>query len=168
MLITTNVTSNYFALYSSIVQYLVNEDKINDGNSNNNNNDNVMTTTMIGRHWTRGLYWIPRYVYDQDIDFEKVDNANDIPRSVETEKVILIVDNTIKASSISDKNNNIQNEQQQLNLYYNTIPIATFKDKSLRYDFDKYPYASMRQNRDTEWIEIRANANTSNILWDIY
>ncbi len=99
MLITTNVTSNYFALYSSIVQYLVNEDKINDGNSNNNNNDNVMTTTMIGRLWTRGLYWIPRYVYDQDIDFEKVDNANDIPRAVETEKVILIVDNTIKASS---------------------------------------------------------------------
>jgi hypothetical protein len=51
MLITTNVTSNYFAVYASIVQYLVNEDKINDGNSNNNNNDNVMT--MIGRHWTR-------------------------------------------------------------------------------------------------------------------
>ena len=38
-------------VYASIVQYLVNEDKINDGNSNNNNNDNVMT--MIGRHWTR-------------------------------------------------------------------------------------------------------------------
>jgi hypothetical protein len=167
MLMTTNVTSNYFAVYASIVQYLVNEEKVNDGNSNNNNNDNGMTTTVIGRHWTRGLYWIPRYVYDLDLDFKKVDNANDIPLSVETEKAILIVDNTIKRS-MSDNNNDIQNEQQQLNLYYNTIPIATFKAKSMRYDVDKYPYASMSENRDTRWVEIRAKANTSKILWDIY
>jgi hypothetical protein len=166
MLITTNVTSGYFEVYASFVQYLANEDKINDDNSNNNkNNDNVIT--MIGRHWTRGLFWIPRYVYDIDLDFKIVDNANDIPISVETKKVILLVDNTIKRSA-SDNNNNIQNGPHQLNLYYNTIPIATFKDKSLRYDLDKYPYASMSENRDTRWVEIRANANTSNILWDLY
>jgi hypothetical protein len=166
MLITTNVTSNYFEVYASIVQYLANEEKVNDRNNNHNNNDNIMTS-MIGRHWTRGLFWIPRYVYDIDLDFKIVDNANDIPISVETKKVILLVDNTIKRSA-SDNNNNIQNGQHQLNLYYNTIPIATFKDKSLRYDLDKYPYASMSENRDTRWVEIRANANTSKILWDIY
>jgi hypothetical protein len=172
MLITTNVTSNYFEVYASIVQYLANEEedkKINDRNNNNKNNDNVITT-MIGRHWTRGLFWIPRYVYDIDLDFKKVDNANDIPLSVETEKVILIVDNTIKRSISDNNNNDIQNgrqQQQQRNLYYNTIPIATFKDKSLRYDLDKYPYASMSENRDTRWVEIRANANTDKILWDI-
>jgi hypothetical protein len=105
-------------------------------------------------------------VYDIDLDFKKVDNANDIPISVETEKAILIVDNTIKRSA-SDNNNDIQN-RQQLNLYYKTIPIGTFKDKSMRYDLDKYPYASMTENRDTRWVEIRANANTGNILWDIY
>ena len=166
MLMTTNVTSNYFKVYASIVQYLVNEEKVNDyDNKNNNNNDNVMT--MIGRHWTRGLFWIPRYVYDIDLDFKKVDNANDIPLSVETENAILIVDNTIRRS-MSDNNNDIQNEQEQLNLFYNTIPIATFKDKSIRYDLDKYPYASMSENRDTRWVEIRVNANTSKILWDIY
>jgi hypothetical protein len=166
MLITTNVTSNYFKVYASIVQYLANqeEDKINDRNNNNKNNDNVMTT-MIGRHWTRGLYWIPRYAYDLDLDFKKVKNANDIPRSVETEKVILIVDNTIKRS-ISD-NNYIQNTQQ-LNLFYNTIPIAIFKDKSIHYDLAKYPYATMSENRDIRWVEIRANANTSKVLSDIY
>jgi hypothetical protein len=38
----------------------------------------------------------------------------------------------------------------------------------LHYDFDKYPYASMSENRDTRWVEIRANANTSKVLWDIY
>jgi hypothetical protein len=123
--------------------------------------------TMIGRHWTRGLFWIPRYVYDIDLDFKKVDNADDIPLSVETQKVVLIVDNTIRRS-MPDNNNDIKNRLQQLNLYYNTIPIATFKDKSLGYDLDKYPYASMSQNRDIRWVEIRANANTSNILWDIY
>ena len=33
---------------------------------------------------------------------------------------------------------------------------------------DKYPYTSMSENRDTKWVEIRANANSSKILWDIY
>ena len=60
----------------------------------------------------------------------------------------------------------IQNTQP-LNLYYNTIPIATFKDKSMHYNLEKYPYASMSGNRDTRWVEIRANATISKILWDI-
>jgi hypothetical protein len=162
ILITTNVTSNYFEVYASIVQYL-SQEKINYGS--NNNNDNLIT--MIGRHWTRGLFWIPRYVYDIDLDFKKIDNANDIPLSVETEKVILIVDNTIRRSVSDNNNNDIQN-RQQLNLFYNTVPIATFKYKSIvHYDLDKYPYASMSENRDIKRVEIRANANTSNILWDI-
>ena len=163
-LITTNVTSTYFQIYASIVRYLANEEKVND-RDDNNNNDNSMT--MIGRHWTRGLFWIPRYVYDIDLDFKKVDNANDIPISIETKKGIFIVDNRIKRFMFDEKKD-MQNGQQNLNLYYNTIPIATFKDKSLRYDFDKYPYASMSQNREERWVEIRAYANTSNILWDIY
>ena len=165
MLITTNVTSTYFEVYASIVQYLTNG-KSNDRNNNNNNNnndDNVMT--MIGRHWTRGLFWIPRYVYNIDLDFKNVDNANDTPRSIETEKVILIVDNTIKRS-MSDNNNDIQN-RQQLDIYYHIIPIATFKDKSMHYDHNKYPYASMSENQDTKWVEIRANVSTNNVLWDI-
>jgi hypothetical protein len=78
----------------------------------------------------------------------------------------LLVDNTIKHSA-SDNNNDIQNGKQQPNLYHDTIPIATFKDKSIRYDLNKYPYASMSENRDTNWVEIRANANTDKILWDI-
>jgi Dolichyl-phosphate-mannose-protein mannosyltransferase len=167
MLITTNVTSNYFKLYASVVQYLINE-KATDHNNNNNVNDNNNVITMIGRHWTRGLYWIPKYVYNINLDFKKVDKVNDISLSVKGEKAIIIVDNTLERS-LSDYNNETSNgRRQQLNLYYNTIPIATFIDKSTHYDLDKYPYASMSENRDTKWIEIRANTDTSKILWDIY
>ena len=162
MLITTNVTSTYFKIYASIVQYLTNE-KATDHNNNNNN-----VITMIGRHWTRGLYWIPKYVYNIDLDFKKVDTVNDIPLSVKGGKAVIIVDNTIKRSLSDNNKNDIQNGQRQLNMYYNTIPIAIFKDKSMHYDLDKYPYASMSENRDTNWVEIRANANTSKILSDIY
>jgi Dolichyl-phosphate-mannose-protein mannosyltransferase len=170
MLITTNVTSTYFKIYASIVQYLANEEekKVNYNNNNNNINNNKITDIndnvmiMIGRHWTRGLYWIPKYVYNIDLDFKKIDRVNDIPLFVEREKPILIVDNTIKRSISDYYNNYIQNgQQQQLNLYYNTTPIATFKDKSIHYDLDKYPYASMSENQDTKWAEIRGNANTS-------
>lgn len=168
MLITTNVTSTYFKTYASIVQYLVNEEKINDHHNNNNNNinDNNNIIIMIGRHWTRGLYWIPKYVYNIDLDFIKVDKINDIPLSVEREKAITIVDNTIK-HSLSDNNNNLQNrqrQQQQLNPYYNMIPIAIFKDNSTHFDLDEYPYTSMIENRDTKWVEIRANANGSKVV----
>ncbi len=165
MLITTNVTSNYFKIYASVVQYLTNE-KASDHNNNNNN-----IITMIGRHWTRGLYWIPKYVYNIDLDFKKVDKANDIPISVKGEKAILIVDNTIKRSLSDNTNNNdIQNRrrQQQLNPYYNMTPIAIFKDNSTHYDLDKYPYTSMSENRDTKWVEIRANANGSKVVWNTY
>ena len=161
-LITTNVTSTYFQIYASIVKYLANGEYIND--LNNNNNDNVMT--MIGRHWTRGLFWIPRYVYDIDLDFRIVEDENDIPVSIKTKKGIFIVDNRIKRSMFDDKQD-IQNGQQNLNLYYNTIPIATFKNKSMHYDLEKYPYASMSGNRDTYWVEIRAKANNDNTLWNI-
>jgi hypothetical protein len=167
MLITTNVTSTYFKIYSSVVQYLLNE-KATDHNNNSNVNDNNNVITMIGRHWTRGLYWIPKYVYNINLDFKKIDKVNDIPLSVEGEKVIILVDNTLERS-LSDYNNETPNgRRQQLNLYYNTIPIATFSDKSTHYDIDKYPYASMSENRDTNLIEVRANADTSKILWEIY
>ena len=94
MLITTDVTSNYFEVYAYIVQYLANEEKANE-RGNNNSDSHII---MIGSHWTRGLFWIPRYVYDIDLDFKIVDSANIIPWSVEAQKVILIVDNIIKRS----------------------------------------------------------------------
>src|ERR671921_382046 len=173
MLITTNVTSTYFKVYAYLVQYLVNEERINDHNHNNNIiiNDNNNVMIMIGRHWTRGLYWIPKYVYNTDLDFKKVDKVNDIPLSVKGEKAIIIVDNTIKRSLFDNTNNNdIQNSRrrQQLNPYYNTIPIAIFNGNSTHYDLDKYPYTSMSENRDTKWVEIRANANGSKLAWDTY
>ena len=170
MLITTHVTSTYFKIYASVVQYLANDEKINDHHNDNNIKDNNNVITMIGRHWTRGLYWIPKYVYNIDLDFIKVDRVKDIPLSAKGEKAILIVDDTIKRSLSDNTNNNdIQNRrQQQLNPYYNMIPIAIFKDNSTRYDVDKYPYASMSENRDIKSVEIRANANSRKVVWDTY
>jgi hypothetical protein len=167
MLITTNVTSTYFKTYASVVQYLANEEKINDNHNNNNINDNNNIMIMVGRHWTRGLYWIPKYVYNIDLDFIKVDKVNEIPLSIKREKAILIVDNTIKRSLTDNTNNNndlLNRRQLQLNPYYNTIPIAIFKDNSTHYDLDKYPYTSMSENRDIKWVEIRANANSSKVV----
>jgi hypothetical protein len=170
MLITTNVTSTYFKTYASVVQYLANEEKVNDNHNNNNTNDNNNIITMVGRHWTRGLYWIPKYVYNIDLDFIKVDKVNEIPLSIKREKAILIVDNTIKRSLSDNTNNNdfLNRRQRQLNPYYNTIPIAIFKDNSRHYNLDKYPYTSMSENRDIKWVEIRANANSSKVVSDSY
>jgi hypothetical protein len=39
--------------------------------------------------------------------------------------------------------------------YYNTNPVVIFKDKTTRYEFSKYQYAGMSENRDTRWDQIR-------------
>ena len=34
---------------------------------------------MLGRHWTRGYFWIPKHVFGINIDFKKINQVDDIP-----------------------------------------------------------------------------------------
>ena len=81
LLFTLNVNSSYFDVYASVVQYLANHH-----NQLNKNKDqetfgtvNEDKLTMLGRHWTRGYFWIPKHVFDIDIDFKRIDQADEIP-----------------------------------------------------------------------------------------
>jgi hypothetical protein len=71
--------------------------------------------------------------------YNALTTVNDIPRSIETEKVILLVDNTIKHSASDNKNDIRNGKKQQPNLYHDIISIATFKGKSMHHDLEKYP-----------------------------
>jgi len=148
ILITLNVSSSYFDVYASVVQYLVNHH-----NQLNKNKDqetfgpvNEDKLTMLGRHWTRGYFWIPKHVFDINIDFKRIDQADDIlvPVPAVTDKILLIVDNRVR-NSLSDRD---MSTVQKYYYYYTITPVATFKDKTIKYDTSKYPYASMSENRD--------------------
>jgi hypothetical protein len=154
ILITSNVNSSYFDVYAFVVQYLVNHHNQLGVNKDKEaiesvNEDKLI---MLGRHWTMGYIWIPKHVFDISIDFKRVEQVNDIPVPAATDKILLLVDNQVK-NSLSDRDtSNIQ----KYYYYYTITPIATFQDKSIRYDTSKYPYASMSVNRDMRWVQIRS------------
>jgi hypothetical protein len=153
ILITSNVNSSYFDVYAFVVQYLSSHN-----NQLNKNNDHESPEVvdedkviMLGRHWTRSYFWIPRYALDINIEFQKIDQAEDIPIPAVNDKTLLIVDNRVR-NSLSDRD---MSEVQKYYYYYTTTPIATFKDKTIKYDTSKYPYASMSENRDINWVHMR-------------
>ena len=153
ILITLNVNSSYFDVYAYVVQYLVNHH-----NQLNKNKDQETLGTvnedkliMLGRHWTRGYFWIPKHVFDINIDFKKINQVDDIPVPTVTDKILLIVDNQVR-NSLSDRD---MSTVQKYYYYYTITPVVTFKDKTIKYDTSKYPYASMSENRDIKWIQIR-------------
>jgi hypothetical protein len=140
-------------VYVSVVQYLVNHH-----NQLNKNKDQETLGTvnedkliMLGRHWTRGYFWIPKHVFDINIDFKKINQVDDIPVPTVTDKILLIVDNQVR-NSLSDRD---MSTVQKYYYYYTITPVVTFKDKTIKYDTSKYPYASMSENRDIKWIQIR-------------
>jgi hypothetical protein len=152
-LITLNVNSSYFDVYAFVVQYLVNHHNQLDNNKDNEtigafDEDKLI---MLGRHWTMGYFWIPKHIFDINIDFKRIDLVNDIPVPAVTDKILLIVDNQVK-NSLSDRDTSTA---QKYYYNYTITPISTFQDKSIRYDTSKYPYASMSVNRDITWVQIR-------------
>jgi hypothetical protein len=149
VLITLNVTSSYFEIYAFVVQYLTNHyNQLNDNKDQETLEDNLI---MLGRHWTRGYFWIPNHVFDINIDFKRINQAEDIPIPEVNDKILLIVDNQVR-NSLSDRNISMM---EKYYYYYTITPIATFKDKTTKYDTSKYPYASMSENHDTGWVQIR-------------
>jgi hypothetical protein len=153
ILITLNVSSSYFDVYASILQSLV----AHNNQLNKNKDQETLETVnedkliMLGRHWTRGYFWIPKHVFDINIDFKKINQADDIPVPTVTDKILLIVDNRVR-NSLSDRD---ISTVQKYYYYYTITPIATFKDNTIKYDTSKYPYASMRENHDIKWVQIR-------------
>jgi hypothetical protein len=134
MLITTNLNSSYFQLYAFIVQHLP-----------NNNNDKV---TIVGSQWIAGFSWIPNDVFSKNHDYRRFSESTKVP----TKNVLFVLDNNTK--DILSKNKEISIRS----LYTTSKKIATFEDiNNGHYDFNKYPYTSMRENIGIGRVEIRTN-----------
>jgi len=153
LLFTLNVNSSYFDVYAFVVQYLLNHYNQLDKNKDYETIGAVNEDKLImhGRHWTMGYFWIPKHVFDINIDFKRINQADDIPVPGVTDKILLIVDNQVK-NSLSDRDTSIV---QKHYYHYTITPITTFQDKSTKYDTSKYPYTSMSTNREIRWVQIR-------------
>lgn len=161
MLITSNVTSSYFKVYSFLVSYLANQIGL-DNPDDLTDKDDDDKIAMIGRHWTQSFYWIPKYVFDVNLDFKKINKADDIKGSInDKERSLIIVDRSMRESFSPGKE--ITNKTETNTPSYFLTHIATFNNDNPDYAYI-YPYTSMSENRDIQWVQIReVNFSTRNL-----
>ena len=144
MLLSTNLNLSYFELYTFVVK------RLSDYNGTENNN----RVAIIGNPWiVSGFSWIPRYIFHINQDFILFKTFRNATIS---EKFLLMVDKDLKDYISADNKPNTKIKQLQ-KVYDDTKPIATFKDKAIKYNRDQYPYTSIRENRGIGRIDIRAN-----------
>jgi hypothetical protein len=166
LLITTNVNSSYLEVYAFVVRHLVQESQkanhenkqINEKNSARPSGYNDEKITLIGNQWTRGYYWIPKYVFDTDVDIILLPSSVSSPPTIHTEKILLKLDNHVLRSQ--DHNEKDSEHLKWLNTLNSTkSKIAVFTEKSPIFkDYNSYPYSgSMNHNRGIAVTEFRAN-----------
>ena len=153
-LITSNLNSSYFELYSYISQDLQSNSKANTDDGNNNN-DGI---TVIGSHRVKAILWIPAYVFNNNnIFFRDTDIGLQatIP-PIETKKVLLIVDNNLRDRLVPFENIGNQKDKQISSIYHNAQTSATFINK----EYKRYSYMTMKDNYGLgSFVEVRSNFN---------
>jgi hypothetical protein len=150
-LINMNVNSTLFEVNAHIVQLLLPYKDNYFGNQDEK-------PLILGSGWTQILTWIPEHIYDISLSFRTFTSKN-LELAHQSSFVILLVD-------VRDKERyaileELSPKDLKLYRYYNgTEVVFETNDKSdvVRYDVEKYPYGSLRENhaiRNGDWIEIR-------------
>jgi hypothetical protein len=115
VMISSDLTSTYFDVSAFIIRTLP--------PPSGNDSDLV---TMIGKHWARSFYWIPKYVFGQDIEFKDVDPMLFPKYTTKSDKVLLVLDRSL-ITEIRDKENQ-DNVNQLRILYDNSTRRQTFRE----------------------------------------
>jgi hypothetical protein len=183
MLITTNLNSSYFDLVSSVSRQLPsrdsndnsynNDDSYNNYNYDNNyydNNYSNKTVTLVGPNGGWSFYWVIKYAFDRDVEYEWFEYQVDyIKGPITSKKFLLMVDREMR-SAIFLTNSDKPQVSKVRTLYNISTPLDYFFGDTLRYTLDKYPYtniyddidvrAAVKRMRGVDWttpIEVRAN-----------
>jgi 4-amino-4-deoxy-L-arabinose transferase-like glycosyltransferase len=132
VMISSDLTSTFFDVSAYIIHILP--------QSNGNDSDIV---TMVGKHWARSFYWIPKYVFGQGIVFKDVDPMLFTKYTTKSDKVMLVLDRSI-LNEIRDKENQQDYVNQLRILYDNSTRRQTFKENWTEIGSASiYPYVSI-------------------------
>jgi Dolichyl-phosphate-mannose-protein mannosyltransferase len=128
---------------AAFVQYQLNNEKAI-GNNTTFSTSNV--TIISGPNYS----WIFKYVFNED---NVLDNFRD-RTPVNTEKFIMMTDMPYKTFLRRD---NTDRSERLETLFDNTVSIAKFEGNASEYDYDKYPYFSIRQGRSGSEVDVRSS-----------
>jgi hypothetical protein len=141
-LISSDLTSSQIQA-AAFVQYQLNNEK---AIKNNNDPSSSNITVISGPNYS----WIFKYVFNEN---HILDNFRD-RKPIETEKFIMITDLPYKTFLRRD---NTDRSERLKTLFDNTVSIAKFEGDASKYDYDKYPYFTIRQGRSGSEIDIRSS-----------
>jgi hypothetical protein len=142
MLLSADLTSSQIQAAAFVQYQLNNEETIE--------NDNILSTDNVTVISGPNYSWIFKYVFNEA---NILDNFRD--RSpIDTEKFIMMTDPPYKTFLRRD---NTDRSERLETLFDNTVSIAKFEGNASKYDYDKYPYFSIRQGRSGSEVDIRSN-----------
>jgi hypothetical protein len=131
-MISSDLTSTYFDMYAFIIRALP------------PSRDDSDVITMIGKHWARSFYWIPKYVFDQNIGFKVIDPILFPKYTAKSDKVLLLMDRSV-LSEIRDKEKQ-EDYINQIRVWYDNSSLKQrFRENWTEPDSaaSSYPYASI-------------------------
>lgn len=165
LLVTSNVTTSYLEVYAFVVQRLLHgggEDVSKKNIEANPEYTSNATTTLVGNSWTRAYYWIPKYVFDKEVEIILLPfsgSSSQSPPTIHTDKILLKLDNHI----LHSLHNNVNQDNEYLKwirtVNSSTYKIAEFEEKSpILKGYESYPYSgSMSHNVGIATTEFRTN-----------
>ena len=149
MLITLDVNSTYYKIYSTIAQKIPNSDNIDS------------KITLIGSHWwVWDTHWITNYVLNKSYAIIDPHLDPKFNTKVSTEKVLFVGDPKF-VDSLSRKINS-DNLRQIRQLYNESKVVAVFTDNVTNHTTANYPYNTLpimiwNENHPTGKIYIKSN-----------
>jgi hypothetical protein len=160
LLVTLNVTSSYLEVYAFVVQLLI-QDGLEQVREVKMNSENIgeARTTLIGNSWTIAYYWIPKYIFNTEVDIIPITSSAMAAPAIDTERIILKLDNHIFRLLHNRLNHDSPHLQWVRTLNSSTYKIAEFTEESPIFkDYSKYPYGgSMNHNLGIAATEFRVN-----------
>ncbi|NOJ29677.1 MAG: hypothetical protein DA328_05860 [Nitrososphaeraceae archaeon] len=152
-LISSNLNSAYFELYSFINQQLMENTKSYNSSHENKVDDEI---AVVGTHRVKALLWIPEHVFDNDkIVWRDTDiGAQKLLPPIENKKIIIIVDPNLRNRIIPYETIGNDKDKQISWIYRNADAIATFINR----ENNKYEYMGMQENYVLgTFVEVRSN-----------
>lgn len=149
LLITQNLTSSFFQLYSAILSTIP-DTKSPIGSSDYSAGEITLIANIQ-------YHWIPKYVLDRDHFYQSYYSLNPI----RTEKVVLVEDRQFRDLLEAAQENNAHWNTRRMNiLHENSYEIGSFVEEA-QFDRRTYPYSGMAQIGGIGTVDIRSSSSNS-------
>jgi hypothetical protein len=131
LMISNDLTSTYFDMYASILHAL----------PHSGNNSDIVT--MVGKHWARSFFWIPKYIFGQEVGFKVIDPILFPQYTTKSERVLLLLDKSL-LSQVKSKEKKEDYISQIRMLYRNSTLNQSFTENWTQpYYPSYYPFTSI-------------------------